>query len=166
MTTALQETQEEENSTVFGARQRRRIFAMVALLGIAVGVFFFGLGRLSLVGPDEPRFAEVAREMFATGDYITPRVAGAAAFDKPALLYWAIAGAFRLCGVNEFAARLPSALAALVCVGFLYHALARTLSVRLAWVAALVLATNFFFIGFARAVIMDMTFTATVTVAL
>src|SRR5437763_9432036 len=166
MTTALQEIQEEENSTAIRTRDRRRIFAVAALLGIAAVAFFFGLGRLSLVGPDEPRFAEAAREMFVTGDYITPRVAGEAAFDKPALLYWAIAGAFRLFGVNEFAARLPSALAALVCVLFLYHAIARTLSERLAWIAAMALATTFFFIGLSRAVIMDMTFTATVAVAL
>ena len=166
MTTALQEIQEEENSTAIRTRDRRRIFAVAALLGIAAIAFFFGLGRLSLVGPDEPRFAEAAREMFVTGDYITPRVAGEAAFDKPALLYWAIAGAFRLFGVNEFAARLPSALAALVCVLFLYHAIARTLSYRLAWIAAMALATTLFFIGLSRAVIMDMTFTATVAVAL
>src|SRR5205085_11409740 len=118
MTTALQEIQ-EENSTTIRARHRRRIFAVAALLGIAAVPFLYGLGRLSLVGPDEPRFAEAAREMFVTGDYITPRVAGEAAFDKPALLYWANAGAFRLFGVNEFAARLPSALAALVCSLFL-----------------------------------------------
>jgi 4-amino-4-deoxy-L-arabinose transferase-like glycosyltransferase len=165
MTTALQEIQEGENATAIRSRQRR-IFAIVALLGIAAIAFFFGLGRLSLLGPDEPRFAEVAREMFATGDYVTPRVAGEAAFDKPALLYWAIAGAFRLFGVNEFAARLPSALAALAGVLFLYHAIARTLSERLAWIAAAVLATNVFFIGLSRAVIMDMTFTATITIAL
>src|SRR4029078_4496247 len=116
MTTALREIQAEENPTTIAARHGRQRLAVLALLGIAAVAFFFGLGRLSLVGPDEPRFAEAAREMFVTGDYITPRVAGAAAFDTPALLYWAIAGAFRLFGVNEFAARLPSALAALVCV--------------------------------------------------
>lgn len=147
-------------------RHRRHGLALAALLGMVAIAFFFGLGQLSLLGPDEPRFAEVAREMFTTGDYITPRVAGAPAFDKPALLYWAIAGAFRLFGVNEFAARLPSALAALACVAFLYHAVARSLSVRLAWIIAATLATNVFFIGFSRAVIMDMTFTATVAMAL
>jgi 4-amino-4-deoxy-L-arabinose transferase-like glycosyltransferase len=166
MTTALQEIQEAENPTAIAARQRRRRLAVLALLGITAIAFFFGLGRLSLVGPDEPRFAEAAREMFATGDYVTPRVAGEAAFDKPALLYWAMAGAFHVFGVNEFAARLPSALAALFCVLFLYHALARTLSERFAWIAATALATSFFFIGLARAVIMDMTFTAAVTIAL
>ncbi|MFL6274883.1 MAG: ArnT family glycosyltransferase [Blastocatellia bacterium] len=166
MTTALQEIQEEENSTATVTRNRRRGLALAALLGMVAIAFFFGLGQLSLLGPDEPRFAEVAREMFTTGDYVTPRVAGAPAFDKPALLYWVLAGAFRLFGVNEFAARLPSALAALACVAFLYHAVARTLSARLAWIIAATLATNIFFIGFSRAVIMDMTFTATVAVAL
>jgi len=166
MTTALQEFQGEENSTATVMRHRRHGLALAALLGMVAIAFFFGLGQLSLLGPDEPRFAEVAREMFTTGDYITPRVAGAPAFDKPVLLYWTIAGAFRLFGVNEFAARLPSALAALACVAFLYYAVARTLSARLAWVIAATLATNVFFIGFSRAVIMDMTFTATVAVAL
>lgn len=164
MTATLQEIQEAD-STASRARNRRA-FAVAALFGITVIAFFFGLGRLSMLGPDEPRFAEAAREMFATGDYVTPRVAGEAAFDKPALLYWAIAGAFRIFGINDFAARLPSALAALICVWFLYHALARQLSARLAGIAAVALATNIFFIGFSRAVIMDMTFTATVTVAL
>lgn len=165
MTTALQEIKEEDATTI-RVRDRRHIFTVAALIALAAIAFFLGLGRLSLVGPDEPRFAEAAREMFATGDYITPRVAGAAAFDKPALLYWAIAGAYHLFGVNEFAARLPSALAALACLLFLYHALRRMLSEQFAGSAALVLATNFFFVGFSRAVIMDMTFTATVAVAL
>src|SRR5438046_1596952 len=109
MDTTLQGIQEAEKPAAIRARDRRRIVVIAALLGISGISFFFGLGRLSMLGPDEPRFAEVAREMFATHDYVTPRVAGLAAFDKPALLYWAIAGAFHLFGVNDFAARLPSA---------------------------------------------------------
>ena len=143
----------------------RAACAVAGLLAICGAVFFFGLGRLSLIGPDEPRFAEVAREMFVTGDFITPRVAGVVAFDKPVLLYWAMAASYSVFGVTEFAARLPSALAAFACVFFMYTAIASRLSRRLALIASAAMATNFFFIGFSRAVIMDMVFTATLCAA-
>ncbi|HXG92165.1 MAG TPA: glycosyltransferase family 39 protein [Blastocatellia bacterium] len=144
----------------------RQWYAVAALILICGFAFFFGLGRLSLIGPDEPRFAEAGREMFATGDYVTPRVAGETAFDKPALLYWAMAASYHLFGVSEFAARFPSALAALLCVLFLYHAIASTISARIAFIASVTLATSLLFMGLARAAITDMLFTAAVSVAM
>src|ERR1044072_8033624 len=63
-------------------------YALLAIIAFAIAIFFFGLGRLALIGPDEPRYAEVAREMFATGDYISPRLCGCLWFEKPVLLYW------------------------------------------------------------------------------
>src|SRR5215470_920114 len=113
-----------------------------ALLILSVIVLFYGLGRLPLLGPDEPRYAEVAREMFATGDYISPRLCGCLWFEKPALLYWLSAASYRLFGVNEFAARVPSALAAIGMAAFLYFALKRIASARLAITSALVLVTS------------------------
>src|SRR4051794_2948286 len=76
---------------------------------LTVFVYLFGLS-IPLVGPDEPRYAQVAREMFVRGDWITPTLGGFNWFEKPALLYWLEIGAYNIFGINEFAARFGSAL--------------------------------------------------------
>jgi len=97
---------------------------MASLLAAAVLFLclFSRLDALGLVGPDEPRYAAVAREMAESGDWVTPRLHGKPWFEKPVLYYWAAAAAFRLFGTGEFAARLPSALAALANLYTLWHA--------------------------------------------
>src|SRR5262249_16313120 len=80
------------------------------LLVLSAIVFLVGLGRIPLLGPDEPRYAEVAREMFASSDFISPRLCGCLWFEKPVLLYWMAAVSYKALGVNEFAARLPCAI--------------------------------------------------------
>jgi 4-amino-4-deoxy-L-arabinose transferase-like glycosyltransferase len=91
------------------------------LLFITLGAFYlWGLGLLPLVGPDEPRYAEVAREMLARHDLITPTLGGLPWFEKPPLLYWLMAAAYRLFGVTEYAARLGPAICGLLTAGFVY----------------------------------------------
>src|SRR5256884_3497989 len=68
---------------------------------------------MPLIGPDEPRYAEVAREMNVRGDMVTPTLGGHTWFEKPALLYWMMIGSYRLFGVSEWAARLGPALCGL-----------------------------------------------------
>ena len=80
------------------------------LLAIAViFIYFFGLD-VPLLGPDEPRYAQVAHEMFERGEWITPTLGGFEWFEKPPLLYWLEIAAYKIFGVTEFAARLGSAL--------------------------------------------------------
>ncbi len=81
----------------------------VVFAAVVVFVYLFGL-TIPLVGPDEPRYAQVAREMFERGDWVTPTLGGYHWFEKPALLYWLQIAAYNLFGVSEFSARFGSAL--------------------------------------------------------
>ncbi len=85
------------------------------LLFIAIAALILylpGLGRPALWEPDEGRYGEIAREMYLSGDYVTPRDNFVRYFEKPPLVYWAEAAAMSIFGVNEFAVRLPAALSA------------------------------------------------------
>ena len=88
----------------------------ILLFAIIIAFYLYGLGKLPLLGPDEPRYAQVAREMFLTGDLITPTLGHHTWFEKPALLYWMIAGSFKVFGVNEWAARFGPALCGLLTI--------------------------------------------------
>ncbi|MGB3759534.1 MAG: glycosyltransferase family 39 protein [Rivularia sp. (in: cyanobacteria)] len=103
------------------------ILWVIFVAGIA---FFWRLGDFSLIDETEPLFAEASRQMYVTGDWITPYFNGETRFDKPALIYWCQAIAYAIFGVNEWAVRLPSAIAALGLIGLafytLYHHQAKT----------------------------------------
>lgn len=94
--------------------------AIFWLLLIGWLAFFWNLGSTGLIDETEPLFAEAARQMTVTGDWITPFFNGETRFDKPPLIYWLMAIAYSTIGVNEWAVRLPSALSAfgLMCLGF------------------------------------------------
>ena len=85
--------------------------AWVLPLGLLL-CFFYGLGGLPLFDLDEGAFSEATREMLARGDFITTYLNGEPRFDKPILIYWLQAVAVALIGIDEWAFRLPSALAA------------------------------------------------------
>ena len=92
----------------------------VLLFLVIVVFYFYGLGNLPFVGPDEPRYAQVAREMLLRHDLITPTLGGHNWFEKPALLYWMMIASFKLFGVSEWAARLPSAVSGLLTIVAVY----------------------------------------------
>lgn len=145
---------------------KHRPYRLPALLVFGIAIFSFGLGRLALIGPDEPRYAEVAREMFATGDWISPRLCGCLWFEKPALLYWMSATAYHLLGANEFAARLPSVVAAISAMLFLYHVSSRIATERFAFAASLAFVSGGLVIAYARVVTPDMSLAAAMSIAL
>ncbi|NEP00083.1 MAG: glycosyltransferase family 39 protein [Symploca sp. SIO2E9] len=88
-------------------------FSVIWLLLISWVAFLWHLGSTGLVDETEPLFAEAARQMTVTGDWITPYFNGDTRFDKPPLVYWLMAIGYKLIGVNEWAVRLPSAIAAI-----------------------------------------------------
>jgi 4-amino-4-deoxy-L-arabinose transferase-like glycosyltransferase len=127
---------------------------------------FSGLGALGLVGPDEPRYAAIARAMAETHDWITPRLWGTPWFEKPVLYYWTAGIAMRLFGVSEFAARLPSALAALLGVVAVGWTALRSYGLGAAWYSLLMLPTSVAMISFSRAASPDMLFAGLLTAAM
>ncbi len=93
------------------SREPKRM-PLIFWIGSAVSVvflYFFGL-TIPLLGPDEPRYSQVAREMWSRGDWVTPTLGGAHWFEKPALLYWLEMVSFSIFGVSEFSARFGSAV--------------------------------------------------------
>src|SRR5258708_31531914 len=73
-------------------------------------IFWWRLGSLGLIDPDEPFYAQTAHEMVATGDWVTPQIFGHPQFEKPIFFYWLTAASFKVFGESEFSARLSSAL--------------------------------------------------------
>ncbi len=96
------------------------------MLGVSTFLLFYGLvpifggAGLGLVGADEPRYAQVAREMLTRHDYVTPMLYGKPWLEKPALYYWRAMFAFREFGVHDWSARLPSATFAFTLVALIY----------------------------------------------
>ncbi|NEO35953.1 MAG: glycosyltransferase family 39 protein [Moorea sp. SIOASIH] len=99
------------------------ILSILWLLLISWLAFLWNLGNIGLVDETEPLFAEAARQMTVTGDWITPYFNGETRFDKPPLIYWLMAIGYRLIGVNEWAVRLPSALSAIALTGLAFYTL-------------------------------------------
>src|SRR5262245_66148600 len=99
----------------------KSLLPYVALSALSGLLFFWNLGNPSLWDIDEGNNAEAAREMLASGDWIVPTFNYRLRSDKPVLLYWLQVAAYRVVGVNELAARLPSALAAALAILALYR---------------------------------------------
>ena len=96
----------------------KRVWPLFLLAALAF--YFYGIGSLPFVGPDEPRYAQVAREMFTREDPVTPTLGGHTWFEKPALLYWMLMASFKAFGVSEWAARLGPACAGLLAIIIIY----------------------------------------------
>jgi 4-amino-4-deoxy-L-arabinose transferase-like glycosyltransferase len=128
--------------------------------------YFSQLGAMGFVGPDEPRYAWIARTMAETGDWVTPRLYGAPWFEKPVLYYWGAALSFKIFGVSEAAARLPSAVSALLATLALGWLAARTYGAATARWVMLLLPSGVGMIGFSHAAATDMPFSGMLTVAM
>ncbi|MDR1622472.1 MAG: glycosyltransferase family 39 protein [Synergistaceae bacterium] len=129
-------------------------------------VFFFGLGSYGLIDPDEGRYAEIAREMLETGDFVTPRLNYVEYFEKPVLHYWLTAAFFAVLGQNEFAARLTPVLCALGGAWLAFGLARRRWGLDAGFYAAVVLSTGLLWFAIARLNILDMTVSFFITLSL
>ena len=139
---------------------------LAVVLLVAYVCFFNGLTALGLVGPDEPRYASIARDMAAGGDWVTPRLHGEPWLEKPILYYWVAAVGYRVLGDGELAARLPSVLGALTTMLALGWVAWRFYGPTTAALFALVFPSSVAVLAFARAATPDMLFTSTLALAL
>jgi 4-amino-4-deoxy-L-arabinose transferase-like glycosyltransferase len=138
---------------------------VAAVTAISFAIFFSHLGSYGLWEPDEARYAEIAREMATGGSWIIPHLNYVAYVEKPPLLYWLTTISFHIFGINEFAARLPVAISALIGVLATYLFTLRTFGRRRAILAAAILATSPIYAVMAQVLTTDMLLTAMVTVA-
>src|SRR5712672_2136658 len=140
-------------------------WALLILVTLCV-CYFSHLGVIGFVGPDEPRYAWIARDMAETGDWVTPRLYGKPWFEKPPLYYWGAAICFKLFGVSEAAARLPSAICALLATLAMAWLAWRVYGAETGRWLLLLLPTTVGMIGFSHAAATDMPFSAMLTIAM
>ncbi len=123
----------------------------------AVAVLWFGnLEYCKLTKPDEGRYAEIAREMVASGDWVTPRLNGLKYFEKPALQYWATAAAFTVFGEHEWTARLWTALTGFLGILMVFFTARRLWGGDAALLSAAVLASSLLFVAMGHMNTLDM----------
>jgi len=137
-----------------------------AAVPLAYFLYFYGLGTAGMLGPDEPRYASIGREMAHSGDWITPRLWGHAWFEKPALLYWMTAAGFRLGLGPDLAPRLPVAIMGVAFLVFFWRILNREYGCMAAGCATLILGTTVEWIVFSQVGVTDLPLTAAFSAAM
>jgi 4-amino-4-deoxy-L-arabinose transferase-like glycosyltransferase len=143
-------------------RTRTDVLLLAAFCGF---LFFYGLGSFGLLGADEPRYAQISREMLDRSDWVTPTLQGKAWLEKPVLYYWQAMLSFRVAGVSDRSARIPAALDATLLVAVIYFFLKR-FRPGSEMDGALITASCAGIIGFAHAAATDMPLAATFSIAL
>ena len=129
-------------------------------------LYVLHLGGVGFLGPDEPRYASVGREMARSGDWITPRLDGQPWFEKPPLTYWLTAAGHLARLPDEWAARLPEALISVAFLVFFYLTLAREFSPPLALTATSILATSAGWLAYSFAALTDLPMSAALGAAM
>jgi 4-amino-4-deoxy-L-arabinose transferase-like glycosyltransferase len=153
----------------------QRLLAMLASLprsawwliaAVLLVAWFSGISARKLQHPDEGRYAEIAREMAVSGNWVTPRLNGLKYFEKPPLQYWATAAAFNAFGAHEWTARLVPALAGILAVTIVGLTAARLDGPTTGVFAALVLAASFWHFALSQLLTLDSLLSAWLAAAL
>lgn len=141
----------------------RSFFPVIA---IAIFISFFRLGSVTLFDVDEAVFAEATKEMVQSGNYITPTYNGENRYDKPILFYWLMALSYKILGINESAARFPSAISGLLLCMAVFLFVRHFQGERKAFYAAISLALSIYFFVYSHAAVTDMALTLFITLSL
>jgi 4-amino-4-deoxy-L-arabinose transferase-like glycosyltransferase len=128
-------------------------------------LYFFHLTATGMLGPDEPRYAAIGREMARSGDWVTPRLWGQPWFEKPALLYWMTGIGFRIGFSADAAPRVPVAVVSILFLVVFYYLLRRQFGGRPAAFATIILGTSAGWIGLSHAGVVDIPLAATFSTA-
>jgi 4-amino-4-deoxy-L-arabinose transferase-like glycosyltransferase len=131
------------------------VFALLALL------YLYGLAKCGMLGPDEPRYAAIGREMAHSGDWVTPRLWGEPWFEKPPLLYWMTAAATKAGLDPDRAPRLPVALTAVVFLVFFFWFVNREFGAGEALYSTSILATSAGWLAYSIVAVTDVPMSAT-----
>lgn len=145
----------------FGIWLRAALFAVAAWL-----LYFHAAGERGLVGPDEPRYASIARATAESGDWVTPRLAGEPWFEKPALLYWMGAAAIELGVPDDLATRVATAVACCAFLAFFWLRLRRPFGQPVADLSLATLATLAGWVAYGQTGVFDLALSASLGVAL
>ena len=124
------------------------------------------LGLIPLLDPDEPVYGETAKEMLASGDWISPRIYGEFWYDKPPLFYWLEALSFSVFGVSAWSARFPSVLFASMTPIYLYLSMRKLIGEKVALYGSFICATSLEIIVLARSAVTDTVLVFALTVTL
>lgn len=138
---------------------------LALVLGVCCFFFFFGLGAFGLTGADEPRYAQIAREMLVRHDWVVPTLNGASWLEKPALLYWKIMNSYSIFGVSDWAARIPAAFHATAVVFGIFFFM-RRFRFASELDAAMIAASSAGMVGFGRGASTDMLVSAPFALAM
>ncbi len=146
-------------------RPRVRLSALAVLAAIVL-LWFGTLGLRALYFPDEGRYAEIPREMLASGDFVTPRLNTFPYFEKPPLQYWLTAATFAVLGEGEFTARVAPALAGFAAMLAVVLTVRRIAGRRAGWMAGAMMAGSIGFFLSTQFLTLDTTLSALLTMAL
>jgi 4-amino-4-deoxy-L-arabinose transferase-like glycosyltransferase len=140
--------------------------APVLLLILIGGVYLYDLDEVGLLGPDEPRYSAIGREMQASGNWVTPRLWGEAWFEKPALTYWLIGLGHAFGGQGSYAPRVPIVLFSVAFLALYYWALRRLEDGETALAAVMMLATSAGWLAYSQVAVTDLPLAASFTASL
>ncbi len=143
-----------------------RVYSAFFLFAVVIFMCFFRLGSFTLFDVDEAVFSEATKEMVQSGNWITPMYNGENRYDKPIFFYWMMAASYGIFGINEFAARFPSALLGLLLCTAVYLFVKYFHDERKALYAVVSLALSVFFMAYSHAAVTDMTLTFFITLSL